>query len=194
MKEASGSLDQSTEIIQRCGDRVTVLSGDDSLTLPILAVGGKGVISVVSNIVPHDVSLMVEHFRSGQAELAAGPAPQALPAHQGDVHRDQPDAGQGGDEPARHGRGRTAPAAGPADRGEPEGDCAGDARLRPAGRTRIGQIGPMGPIGPIRPRRPEMRIVVVGCAGKMGAEVCRVLAAEKDIELVAGVESSATRR
>jgi 4-hydroxy-tetrahydrodipicolinate synthase len=72
VKEASGSLDQSTDIIQRCGDRITVLSGDDSLTLPILAVGGKGIISVVSNIVPHDVSLMVEHFRSGQAELAAG--------------------------------------------------------------------------------------------------------------------------
>src|SRR5512136_686332 len=52
VKEASGSLDQSSEIIQRCGNRVTVLSGDDSLTLSILAVGGRGVISVVSNIAP----------------------------------------------------------------------------------------------------------------------------------------------
>ncbi|HTW91997.1 MAG TPA: 4-hydroxy-tetrahydrodipicolinate synthase [bacterium] len=72
VKEASGSLDQSSEIIQRCGNRVTVLSGDDSLTLPILAVGGKGVISVVSNIAPLDVSKMIEHYLAGEVELAAG--------------------------------------------------------------------------------------------------------------------------
>jgi 4-hydroxy-tetrahydrodipicolinate synthase len=72
VKEASGSLDQSTEIIQRCGDRITVLSGDDSLTLPILSVGGKGVISVVSNIVPSDVVKMIQHYLAGQVELAAG--------------------------------------------------------------------------------------------------------------------------
>jgi 4-hydroxy-tetrahydrodipicolinate synthase len=72
VKEASGSLDQTTEIVQRCGDRVTVLSGDDSLTLPILSVGGKGVISVVSNIVPFDVAKLVEHYFAGEVELAAG--------------------------------------------------------------------------------------------------------------------------
>ena len=72
VKEASGSLDQSSEIIQRCGNRVTVLSGDDSLTLPILAVGGKGVISVVSNIAPLDVSKMIDYYMSGKVELAAG--------------------------------------------------------------------------------------------------------------------------
>jgi 4-hydroxy-tetrahydrodipicolinate synthase len=72
VKEASGSLDQSSEIIQRCGDRVTVLSGDDSLTLPILSVGGKGVISVVSNIAPLDVSKMIEYYLAGKVELAAG--------------------------------------------------------------------------------------------------------------------------
>jgi 4-hydroxy-tetrahydrodipicolinate synthase len=72
VKEASGSLDQSSEIIQRCGNRVTVVSGDDSLTLPILAVGGKGVISVVSNIAPLDVSKMIEYYLAGKVELAAG--------------------------------------------------------------------------------------------------------------------------
>jgi len=70
VKEASGILDQSTEIINRCGDRLAVLSGDDSLTLPILSVGGKGVISVVSNIVPQDVAAMVTHFRNGEAKAA----------------------------------------------------------------------------------------------------------------------------
>lgn len=70
VKEASGILDQTTEIICRCGDRVTVLSGDDSLTLPVLAAGGKGVISVVSNIAPAETRLMVEHFLAGNLEEA----------------------------------------------------------------------------------------------------------------------------
>ncbi len=65
VKEASGSLDQSTDIVRRLGDKVAVLSGDDSLTLPILAAGGKGVISVVSNIVPYDVANMVRFFERG---------------------------------------------------------------------------------------------------------------------------------
>jgi len=72
VKEASGSLDQCTEIVNRCGDRITLLSGDDSLTLPILSVGGQGVISVVSNIVPLDVATVIEHYRAGKVELAAG--------------------------------------------------------------------------------------------------------------------------
>jgi 4-hydroxy-tetrahydrodipicolinate synthase len=65
VKEASGSLDQSTDIVRRLGDKVAVLSGDDSLTLPILAAGGKGVISVVSNIVPYDMANMVRFFARG---------------------------------------------------------------------------------------------------------------------------------
>jgi len=72
VKEASGNIDQSTEIIQRCGDRIAVLSGDDSLTLPILAVGGKGVISVVSNIVPLDTANLIEHYAAGRTVAAAG--------------------------------------------------------------------------------------------------------------------------
>ncbi|MGQ9630726.1 MAG: 4-hydroxy-tetrahydrodipicolinate synthase [bacterium] len=59
VKEASGSLDQSSNIFNLCGDKVTILSGDDSLTLPIMAVGGKGVISVIANILPKDTATMV---------------------------------------------------------------------------------------------------------------------------------------
>ncbi|MCX8083014.1 MAG: 4-hydroxy-tetrahydrodipicolinate synthase [bacterium] len=59
IKEASGSLDQVSKIISLCPDDFIVLSGDDSLTLPIMAVGGKGVISVAANIVPLQVSEMV---------------------------------------------------------------------------------------------------------------------------------------
>jgi 4-hydroxy-tetrahydrodipicolinate synthase len=53
-------LDQSTEIVKGLGSDFTVLSGDDSLTLPIMSVGGKGVISVLANIAPKDVAEMCE--------------------------------------------------------------------------------------------------------------------------------------
>jgi 4-hydroxy-tetrahydrodipicolinate synthase len=59
VKEASGSLSQASEIIAACGDKIAVLSGDDVLTLPILALGGKGVISVASNIVPRSMADLV---------------------------------------------------------------------------------------------------------------------------------------
>lgn len=52
LKEATGSLDEVQEVIRLCGDRIEVYSGDDSLTLPILAAGGVGVISVLSNLLP----------------------------------------------------------------------------------------------------------------------------------------------
>jgi 4-hydroxy-tetrahydrodipicolinate synthase len=60
IKEASGSLAQVTEILQRCGDNITVLSGDDALALPIIAVGGKGVISVAANIIPDRMAELVD--------------------------------------------------------------------------------------------------------------------------------------
>jgi len=49
VKEASGNLDQMTQIIELCRDKITLLSGDDKLLLPVLSIGGKGVISVVAN-------------------------------------------------------------------------------------------------------------------------------------------------
>lgn len=69
VKEASGNLNQVSHITSLCGDRITVLSGDDSLTLPILSVGGKGVISVIANIVPKDLADMIRVFEKG--DLAA---------------------------------------------------------------------------------------------------------------------------
>jgi len=70
IKEASGSLDQVSQIIKLCGDRLTVFSGDDSLTLPMLSVGAKGVVSVVANIAPHDTAEMVRLFLHGDVEGA----------------------------------------------------------------------------------------------------------------------------
>lgn len=61
VKEAGGSVDRVDQIIQALGDSVTVLSGDDSLTLPFMAVGAKGVISVASNLYPREVCRLVAH-------------------------------------------------------------------------------------------------------------------------------------
>jgi 4-hydroxy-tetrahydrodipicolinate synthase len=55
IKEASGSMDQSSDILKMCGDRITILSGDDTLTLPLIALGAKGVISTCSNLVPREM-------------------------------------------------------------------------------------------------------------------------------------------
>jgi 4-hydroxy-tetrahydrodipicolinate synthase len=63
IKEATGKLDMASEIATRCD--LTVVSGDDSLTLPIASVGGKGVISVVANIVPGDVKAMTDLILEG---------------------------------------------------------------------------------------------------------------------------------
>jgi 4-hydroxy-tetrahydrodipicolinate synthase len=54
IKEASGSMDQISDIKRLCGDRLAILSGDDALTLPMIALGGKGVVATVSNIMPRE--------------------------------------------------------------------------------------------------------------------------------------------
>ncbi|MFV2067869.1 MAG: 4-hydroxy-tetrahydrodipicolinate synthase [Pirellulales bacterium] len=63
VKEATGSLDQASEIV--ASTNLTVLSGDDSLTLPILSIGGQGVVSVVGNIVPQDMLGLLGAFERG---------------------------------------------------------------------------------------------------------------------------------
>jgi 4-hydroxy-tetrahydrodipicolinate synthase len=70
IKEASGSMKQITDIIAKCGDDLVVLSGEDYLTFPLLCVGGKGVISVVSNIAPADMAGLCNLFLSGNFDAA----------------------------------------------------------------------------------------------------------------------------
>ena len=55
VKEASASMDQSSDILQLCGEAITILSGDDALTLPLMSLGAKGVISTISNIMPREM-------------------------------------------------------------------------------------------------------------------------------------------
>jgi 4-hydroxy-tetrahydrodipicolinate synthase len=68
IKEATGSLDQASHIASLCD--LTILSGDDSLTLPLMSIGGRGVVSVVGNLAPRDVKALVSAFDAGKTDEA----------------------------------------------------------------------------------------------------------------------------
>lgn len=68
IKEASGNVSIAQEILNKC--EIVVLSGDDSLTLPIMSIGGKGVVSVASNIIPNYILKLVELFKNGDISNA----------------------------------------------------------------------------------------------------------------------------
>jgi 4-hydroxy-tetrahydrodipicolinate synthase len=70
VKEASGSLEQMQVIKHLCPKGFTLLSGDDTLTLPILSVGGAGVISVIANIIPKDTARVIELWNAGKIKEA----------------------------------------------------------------------------------------------------------------------------
>jgi 4-hydroxy-tetrahydrodipicolinate synthase len=70
VKEASGSLDQMTQVILACGPDFSVLSGDDNLTLPLMSVGGRGVISVIANLVPRETAEMTHAALAGDWKQA----------------------------------------------------------------------------------------------------------------------------
>lgn len=70
VKEASGNLDQMSKIKILCGPTFDLISGDDSLLLPLLAVGGVAVISVTGNLVPNDLLEMIEEFKKGNVKRA----------------------------------------------------------------------------------------------------------------------------
>jgi 4-hydroxy-tetrahydrodipicolinate synthase len=70
IKEAGGSCDRVSQLRAALGPKFEILSGDDSLTLPFMAVGANGVISVASNVIPKEVSQMVKLFSTGKAAAA----------------------------------------------------------------------------------------------------------------------------
>ncbi|MDR2578216.1 MAG: 4-hydroxy-tetrahydrodipicolinate synthase [Chitinispirillales bacterium] len=82
VKEASGNITQISEIHRLCGDRLDILSGDDGMTLPVLACGGKGVISVIGNIVPAKMSKMVALYQKGDHHAALEIHEELLPLSQ----------------------------------------------------------------------------------------------------------------
>lgn len=70
IKEATGNMRQVSEVIRLCGERITVLSGDDFTTLTLLALGGKGAISVSANVAPRDASAMYKAWEEGNIKEA----------------------------------------------------------------------------------------------------------------------------
>jgi 4-hydroxy-tetrahydrodipicolinate synthase len=68
VKESTGSLDQASQIAALCD--LTILSGDDSMTLPLMSIGARGVVSVVGNIVPRDMKSLIAAFQAGRIEEA----------------------------------------------------------------------------------------------------------------------------
>jgi 4-hydroxy-tetrahydrodipicolinate synthase len=84
IKEASGSMDQISDILRLCGDRLTILSGDDSATLPLMAIGAKGVIATISNVMPREMhelavaGLNGDFARARQIHFAMLPLMRAL--------------------------------------------------------------------------------------------------------------------
>lgn len=70
IKEAGGNADRVSQLRAALGDKFAILSGDDSLTLPFMAVGAQGVVSVASNVIPREVSQMVKAFAAGKPALA----------------------------------------------------------------------------------------------------------------------------
>ncbi|WP_347550332.1 4-hydroxy-tetrahydrodipicolinate synthase [Pseudalkalibacillus hwajinpoensis] len=79
VKEASGDLDQMTEIISRTDDSFTLYSGDDGLTLPVMSIGGDGVISVASHILGNELQEMIAAYEEGKVKEAAAIHHQILP-------------------------------------------------------------------------------------------------------------------
>ena len=71
IKEASGNMSQVVDLIARCGEDITVYSGEDGLTVPILSMGGMGTISVLSNVVPREAVAMTDAFFAGRIQEAA---------------------------------------------------------------------------------------------------------------------------
>ena len=81
IKEASGSLEQVSQIINRCGDDFAVISGDDANTLPLMAVGGVGAISVTANIAPALCASMIRAVQAGDWSEARRIHHRLLPLH-----------------------------------------------------------------------------------------------------------------
>ena len=127
VKEAAGSMDQVSQIIALTN--LTVLSGDDSLTLPMLAVGARGVVSVVGNIVPRDVLAMWTAFEAGNIAEAPPLARQAvppLPRHARPLDQSDPDQGRHENPRPRHRR------------AAPAHDAAGSRRRSQAAKDAFG--------------------------------------------------------
>ena len=79
IKESGGSTERVSQLRAALGVNFTILSGDDSLTLPFMSVGAQGVISVASNVIPREISHMVKAFAIGKPDVDSAPPRPASP-------------------------------------------------------------------------------------------------------------------
>ncbi|MEE2674085.1 MAG: 4-hydroxy-tetrahydrodipicolinate synthase [Myxococcota bacterium] len=79
VKEACGDIDQIAHVIDQCPEDFDILSGDDAMTLPVMAMGGQGVISTTSNVAPEEMLALVGAFRSGDSVRALSLHQQLMP-------------------------------------------------------------------------------------------------------------------
>ena len=79
LKDASGNLDAMTEIIRRTPNDFSLYSGDDGLTLPVLSIGGVGVISVAAHVIGNEMQAMINNFKNGKLQEAAQAHRNLLP-------------------------------------------------------------------------------------------------------------------
>lgn len=93
VKEATGDMSQASRILESCPEGFCVLSGDDFTALPLMALGGKGVISVTSNVAPDRHGRHVQRLQPGRPGRCGPPAPRTLPLARGHVPGKQPHPG-----------------------------------------------------------------------------------------------------
>jgi 4-hydroxy-tetrahydrodipicolinate synthase len=82
LKDATGDMSNAIDVRRRCGEQIALLSGDDFTTLPFLALGGDGVISVASNVVPEAMTDLVSAVRNGRLEDARSASEALFPLFQ----------------------------------------------------------------------------------------------------------------
>jgi 4-hydroxy-tetrahydrodipicolinate synthase len=90
VKDATGDMSNAIDVRRRCGDQIALLSGDDFTTLPFLALGGDGVISVASNVVPEAMSSLVSAVRGGRLEEARPASEMLFPLFQALFYESNP--------------------------------------------------------------------------------------------------------
>ena len=166
LKEAGGDLEKTAEAIAASEDDFAVVSGDDSLTLPMLSIGARGVISTIGNVAPRLTAEICRAFGSGDLARARAAALPAAAADDGALLREQSHSSED----------RRAP-----DRQDPQRDAAAAAHAHAEGESRPAGGGPLGP-------RAMTRACVIGAAGRMGAHVLRAVENDPELEVAAALD------
>ena len=135
VKEASGNISQMAVVLDIVPDDFVVLSGDDGITIPLMALGGRGLISVASNEIPAEMTRIVQLCLAGDFVSCARDSPEIFPVAGSEFHRDESGAREGGDGPD-----------GPARSAFPAADGAAEARKsrKDSRRARSCRVGAEG--------------------------------------------------